>query len=405
VTLPAGCGVVFKLTPPAAGRTSWTQTVLHNFAGGTDGLLPVAGLVTDRAGNLYGTASAGGAGAGYCPGRSDGFAQIGCGVAYELIRPASGKSVWTEKVLFRFSGTNGAAPVGTLIMDAAGSLYGVTNGGGNPKQCPIGSSSAIDPGCGVVFKLKPPAPGKTVWTETVLHQFGAGTDGTHPYGGLVMDKAGNLYGTTSSGGGASAKCPANPTMGVPAGCGTAFKLSPPASAGGTWTETVIDRFRGQPHPAVPRGTLILGPDGSLYGTSFAGGAGNDPSAPTPGAGTVYKLSPVTGGSAWAELVLHSFGSDGVGPFAGVISDPAGNLYGTTYLSVGAAGAVFELSPPAAGGRAWSEKILYSFQPTQGMVPVGGLLRSKTGNLFGTTETGVPASGTNYSYGTVFKLSP
>lgn len=395
--IPAGCGLVYKLTPPSKGETAWTETVLHNFQGGTDGILPVSGLVADGAGNLYGVAGAGGGAADYCPGRANGASEVGCGVVFKLTRPALGKGAWTETVLFRFSGGNGAAPVGTLIIDKAGDLYGVTKEGGNAALC-AAVAPAVDPGCGVVFKLARPAAGKTAWTETVLHAFGIGADGRFPFAGLTMDAAGNLYGTTTAGGGSAAQCPADSTLGMPAGCGIAFKLSPPAKAGDAWTETVLHRFKGMPHPASPDGKLALGKDGSLYGTSFAGGSGfND-------AGTVFKLSPVAGQAGWAAQVLHNFGGsgDGIGPFAGPIFDSSGNLFGTTYLSVGGAGIVYELSPPAVGKTAWTEKVVYRFSTTQGIVPVSGLLLSKSGNFFGTTETGL-AKG--FTHGSVYKLTP
>ena len=231
---------------------------------------------------------------------------------------------WTETVLYNFgNGTDGYAPSGGLIRDAAGNLYGTTEFGGT-NHCFIGQ----DRGCGTVFELTPTAGGE--WTETVLHNFGSGTDGFTPVAGLIFDAAGNLYGTTGDGGNY--------------GYGTVFELTP--TNGGSWTETVLYSFNlqgsGGYGPGV--GPLVFDAAGSLYGTAFYGGA-------YPG-GTAFKLTPTVGGD-WTETVLYSFGNgtDGSGPFAaGLIFDAAGNLYGTTWYGGThqcgqyGCGTVFELTP-------------------------------------------------------------
>jgi uncharacterized repeat protein (TIGR03803 family) len=232
-----------------------------------------------------------------------------------------------------------------------------------------------------VFELTPTAGGG--WTEKVLHSFTLNTgDGVGPQAGLVIDAAGNLYGTTV-GGGAFDR-------------GSVFELTP--GAGGTWTETVLYSFGG----GVPQGSLILDAAGNLYGTTYVGGVyGNG--------GTVFELRPKAGGG-WTKKVLHSFnpnnGKDGHNPVAGLIFDTAGNLYGTTYgggAHCTGCGTVFELTRTAGGG--WKEKILHSFShnSNDGFDPVAGLILDAAGNLYGTTAYGGANSYTcDYSScGTVF----
>lgn len=325
----------------AAGKT----TILYSFAGGATGSVPLAGLVMDGSGNLYGTTQQGG--------------QHAHGTAFKL--STSG----TETVLHSFGdkGNDGQDPQAPLIIDSAGNLYGATLQGGAHDD-------------GAIFKVA------TDDTETVLYSFGSGrSDGQNPGAGLVMDSAGNLYGTTEIGGAY--------------GAGTVFELS---AAG---AETVLHSFLalglgsdGQ-NPQAP---LVMDGAGNLYGTTPNGGAGM--------AGTVFKLS-----ANGTSTVLYSFGStattDGRTPYAGVIVDSAGNLYGTT-ADGGATGSgpgdgvVYSLS--AAG----KEAILYSFGGTagDGVNPYAGLVRDSAGNLFGTTKAGgAYGSGGPRRGGTAFKLSP
>ena len=280
-------------------------------------------------------------------------------------------STWAtaeEKVLHNFNadGMDGENPYAGLIFDAAGNLYGMTGRGGTSRY-------------GTVFELTPAAGG--TWTEKVLWRFSAGTDGGYPYGDLILDGAGNLYGTTSVGG--------------TYGNGTVFELTP--AAGGTWTEKVLYSFN-YTDGAIPRAGLIFDGAGNLYGTTSGGG--------TSQYGTVFELTPAAGGT-WTEKVLWSFGSgtDGATPYAGLIFDPAGNLYGTTlqggtHGGTGRGGTVFELTP-AAGGT-WTEKVLWSFDSgTDGANPVADLIFDGAGNLYGTTSDG----GTYGYRGTVFELTP
>ncbi len=368
-----GRGMVFKLAPPAAGQTTWTETVLHRFRHGVD---PLAGLIFDAAGNLYGTVI-------------DGAAH-GYGAVFALTPPAAGRTAWTETVLHSFKDRDGADPQAGLIFDAAGNLYGTTAWGGH-------SRGLYTPGNGVVFELAPPAAGQTTWTHTVLHGFKNTFEkigGAFPEAGLIFDAAGDLYGTTVQGG-------TGPTGG--GGLGTVFELTPTTTGQTTWTETVLHRFTNS-DGAYPLAGLVFDAAGNLYGTTSTGG--------TEGHGTVFELTPpVAGQTAWTETVLHSFtATDGDNPQAGLIFDAAGNLYGTTYqggavaTGGGGRGVVFELTPNSTG-IAWGETVLYSFcvqnNPCpDGSGPVAGVIFDAAGNLYGTT-TGGGAD----DYGTVFELTP
>ena len=237
--------------------------------------------------------------------------------------------------------------------------------------------------------------------ETVLHSFGSGTDGQDPQAGLVMDSHGNLYGTTYFGG-IHGACQGGPT------CGTVFELSP--KEGGDYAETILHSFGGDMDGQNPAAGLIFDGVGNLYGTTPVGGIH--------GYGTVFELSP-NGSGGWTETVLHSFdynGSDGALPYANLVFDRFGNLYGTTYAggihascNYGAnagCGTVFELSPREGGG--WTETVLHSFNNNgqDGWYPDAGLLFDGAGNLYGTTVAGgIHHTCSSGGCGTVFELSP
>ncbi|PYT52595.1 MAG: hypothetical protein DMG43_11255, partial [Acidobacteria bacterium] len=277
----AAAFLVFVLTTGAATLAQAqapTFTVLYSFMGSPDGNGPyLAALILDKAGNLYGTTNAGGTGT--CSlGRIG--PSPGCGTVFKL------DTAGNETVLHSFTGSDGSGPAASLIMDTAGNLYGTTSSGGSASV-------------GTVFKID------TSGNQTVLHSF-AGSDGSGPDAGLIMDNAGNLYGTTSSGGSASV--------------GTVFKIDTSGN------ETVLYNFKGGTDGARPEAGLIMDQAGNLYGTTLAGGTGTC-SYLSSGCGTIFKLD--TSGN---ETVLHSFtGSpgDGANPFAALILDGAGNLYGTT----------------------------------------------------------------------------
>jgi uncharacterized repeat protein (TIGR03803 family) len=305
---------------PLLAQAPATEIVLHNFQNPPKGANPLSGLYRDSAGNLYGTTVYGGT--------------WGAGVVYKV--EVSGR----QTVLYDFTaGNDGGYPNGGVIPDGAGNLYGTAINYG------ITASGGI--AAGVVYKLD-----AETGQETVLYGFTGGADGAYPAAGVIRDAAGNLYGTTSSGGAANA--------------GVVYKLDP-----GTGQETVLHSFTGGADGGYPVGGVILDSAGNLFGTTPGGGA--------QGQGVVFKLD-----AAGHETVLHSFdGSDGDGPQSGVIRDPAGNLYGTTYFGGASdAGVVFKVD--AAG----QETVLYSFTGgADGGNPQGGVIRDAAGNLNGTTFHG------------------
>jgi uncharacterized repeat protein (TIGR03803 family) len=327
-----------------------TERVLHRFRGGKDGSAPSAGLIADKAGNLYGTTTNGGAGS--CQG--------GCGTVFELSPAAAGR--WTETVLYSFTGGNdGAIPQTGLTFDAAGNLYGTTIHGGTL-------------GDGTVFQLRAPATAGGVRTLNVLHSFVGPTEGEYPWGSLTFDRAGNLYGPTLFGG--------------RFGGGTIYQLAAPATAGGAWTLNVLHHFKGVTDGLDPVGTLIIDSKGALYGTTYGG--------------TVFKeVPPATGHTAWTLQVLHNFNSV-LGLSGGLLAGKNGVLYGATALGGSAnEGTVFKLTPPATHGGAWTATTLYEFTGgSDGEYPQNPLVADRAGNLYSATES----AGTS-GLGTIFKLTP
>lgn len=343
-----GGGTVFELSPSGSG---WTHTVLYNFTGGTDGGEPYKGVTLDSHGNLYGTAVTGGGGS--CEG--------GCGVAYKLTRSGSG---WSQSIVHTFTGgADGSGPGSPVAIDKQGNLYGTTPTGGSL-------------GFGVVYEAKPGANGS--WNLIVIHTFTGGLDGL---GGsasrLLLDAAGNLYGVNTVGG-------AN-------GFGNVFELSP--SAGG-WQLTTLYSFEDQPDGASPYGGLIFDKSGNLYGTTYYAGAHD--------LGTIYKLGHAQG--SWIESVLYSFrgGSDGDSPISTLVADAQGNLYGTT--SDGGSqqcgcGTIFKIAPGSGG--AWIESVVYRFSgaPKPGFA-YNGMVSDGRGNFYGATVHG----GTGND-GAIYKFTP
>ncbi len=298
-----GCGTVFKLTPVG---TRYTESLIYRFPRPDciRGATPYSGLILGNDGALYGTTFLGG------------FA--GEGNAFKLKLSRSG---YTERFTYNFDGLSGAQPFAGLTFGKHGALYGTTRSGGAMSKCGF-----YDNGCGVVFKFTP--MGRSYYTESVIHSFDE-SDGEQPFGGVVFDTKGALYGTTAEGG--SGVCSGF------TGCGVVFKLTPSRSG---YTERVLYNFAGYSHSdgQDPMGTLVFDKKGALYGTTYRGGT------PSCSCGTIFKLTP--SGSGYSESVLHSFtGSDGAEPRAGLTIDKKGDLYGTTSAGGNSGdGTVFELTP-------------------------------------------------------------
>ena len=299
-----------------------------------------------------------------------------------------------EQMLYQFQGgSDGNTPLARMIADKAGNLYGTTDLGGGSSNCPSG--------CGTIFQLSPPAA-SGAWTETVLYRFQGGNDGAYPMAPLLADRAGNLYGTTASGG--TGNCAPQGS----AGCGTVFELvRPPSVPGGDWTEHVLYSFQGVPSGrgigdlAGPNG-LVFGKSGSLYGLAYSGGHCQTDETGTYCYGGAYELTkPSAAGYAWAERVLYIFDGPTGGP-AGPIFDKSGNLYGTVVWGKYGFGEVFRLEPPNATRAAWTKVSVHDFQGPDGAFPKPGLVFDKHGNLFG-ASLGSPGYGS--PYGNVYELNP
>jgi uncharacterized repeat protein (TIGR03803 family) len=372
-------GVAFELN--AAGQ----ETVLHSFAGGGDGAKPMTGLALDPSGDLFGTTSLGGAAnvgvafrisaagqesvlhsfAPYSSGPPNsgvaldaagnmyGTESVGFGLVYKV------DTAGHYKVLYSFTGgADGFGPVGNLALDSAGNIYGVTIYGGL-RNCGEGAS------CGVVYKLDPQGH------ETVLYSFTDGADGALPYGGVVLDNAGNLYGATESGG---------PTCGPDRACGGVYKLD----AAGAFA--VLYNFTGPaPSAELLPGGLALDAAGNIYGSTHYGGAAN--------LGTVYELDP-----AGNFTLLHSFtgGADGIYPNSGLALDAAGNLYGASSGIESQAGTVYKVD------RSGNFSVLYTF-PCQSVCyySPSGVTLDAAGNLYGATSGIDDRKGGNI----VYRLDP
>ncbi|MGA9355161.1 MAG: choice-of-anchor tandem repeat GloVer-containing protein [Terriglobales bacterium] len=255
-----GYGTVFELSPSGS---SWNETVLYSFASGSDGDSPLAGLVFDPQGNLYGTTSQG--------------SNLGKGVVFELTPPTGDGAPWTENILFAFTGKSGAYPYAGLTIDSKGNLYGTTAIGG-ARNGPCNPTN----GCGVAFEMTPDGNGS--WDENVIYTFESGSDGGYPYAGLVLSN-GNLYGTTVQGGNTtSANC--SGTL----GCGVVFELTPPTGKG-SWPETVLYAFNGGADGGFPYAAPMLDSAGNIYGTtSYGGNTTASNCEAVAGCGVVFELT-------------------------------------------------------------------------------------------------------------------
>lgn len=412
-TVTLAMAMVFALTVALSQATQGqTYTVIHTFTGGADGASPQSGLTIDAAGNLYGTAIGGGGG--------------GYGAVFKLHHVNSG---WIFTPLYAFTGSNdGAEPSSRVIFGPGGSLYGTTTAGGGGPCSGINYS----PGCGTVFNLRPSATAcKTAlcpWVENVLYRFTGGSDGAYPLGDLTFDQAGSIYNTTYLGGsygfgvtyelmpsnggwaqsviysftgGADGATPAGGVIfdrsgnlygtssgGYTNGYGTVFQLTPSGSSG--WIYNVIYTFQNGSDGAYPSAGLILDGSGNLYGTTSINGPDNG--------GTVFELTPSHGG--WMFIGIHRFtGCDLICLTDSLVMDRAGNLYGTTF-GAGAYGFgnVFKLTPLNDN---WIYSSLHDFTGgSDGLSPEGGVALDANGNLYGTTTNGGA-----YNDGVVWEIRP
>jgi hypothetical protein len=305
-----GCGIVYELSPPTSQGGEWTETILHAFAPtGNDGCNPSGLLIFDQAGDLFGGTFNGGGGL------SNLFCSNGCGTTYKL-HLANGK--WTETILHRFTGegTDGQSPTGGLAFDKAGNLWGTTAFGGAGDSSSCGDPNGGVGTCGTVFELTPNAKG--TWTESTLYSFVDPSTGWNPFSGLVLDKAGDLVGTTENGGSALQ--------------GTVFAITP--TGNGKVTESLIHEFAGEADGTFPSTGLTVDAAGALYGVVAQGGgdAFKCKEDSGGGCGIVYKLTPESDGT-WTETILYTFlgGADGAGPADDRLAiDAKGDVFGSAF---------------------------------------------------------------------------
>lgn len=337
------CGTVFKLAPQAS--PPWAQTVLYNFTCYGDGKSPHGGVTFDRHSQLYGTTVAGGS--GYCTGDA-------CGVAYQL----TGQR---ESVIHDFgAGSDGFGPGGPVAFDSAGHAYGTTPDGGSYSQ-------------GIVYEL---SLSRRVWHEKILHAFTGGADGgVGSLGPLLLDKGGHVYGVTEEGGAHSA--------------GTVFELSQKSKK--SWKLTTLYAFKGTPDAGSPYGGLVADAAGDLFGTTYYGGASGD--------GTVFELVP-KGKTKYAERVLYSFkgGNDGSSSTSTLLLNASNELIGTTSAGGGTCdcGTIFEVN-----AKTGKESVLHAFgNGSDGQYPYYGLATDASGKLYGST-----VAGGALGQGAVFEFTP
>lgn len=349
----------------ASAASPFAEQLVYSFTGQNgDGLHPDAGLVADGTGTLYGTTGNGGTRYG--------------GTVFALAPSGAG---FAERTIYRFQGGgDGALPLASLILDSAGALYDTTAYGGG--LC--GGS-----GCGTAFKL---TPGPSGYKETVMHRFGAPGDGVTPVAALLGGPSRELYGTTSYGGAF--------------GDGIVYRLRPTVTG---YSEDVLYSFHGGSDGAYPRGALVAGASGALYGTTESGGSAACSGA---GCGTVFKLAPAGGG--YVESVIYRFGTahnDGSEPESSLLADASGNLFGTTvsggycYMDPHGCGTVFELTKR---GSIYAETILHRFRGrSDGRYPFGNVIANASGTLFGATAKGGGGrfGCESFDCGTVYELRP
>jgi hypothetical protein len=369
VTVDGGkyrAGTVYKLSPPALSGGEWKQTVLYSFTGKSDGGNPSGTVVLRASGKIFGTAQTGGS--------------QNLGVVFELTPPSAPGTPWTESVIHSFLGSSqdGGQPENGLVSDAQGRLFGTTYSGGRFQS-------------GTAFRLSAGPTG--AWTENVIYNFGADTDGGRPDpSGVVVGAAGVLYGSTQFGGN---------------GQGTVFGLNPP-SGGGVYTQSVLYAFSGIGGDGVqPSGSPVFDSTGAIYVATLQGGQY--------GAGSIIQfLPPSIKGGGWTENILYSIasgGSDGYFPIAGLALDNDGAINGVTEFGGDAicnCGTSFKLSPPASAGGAWSFSVLHVFRGgDDGASPIGRPVLSGT-TLYGSTLQGGTGNCSRFQMngcGTLFQITP
>jgi len=363
---------IFSLRPPTSPGGVWTETTLYNFTGGSDGLLPV-GLVVGNGGVLYGFTAEGGNQANTC---SD-----GCGTLFSVAPPSSPGDPWTKTTLFNFTGgSDGSLPDSLILHD--GILYGTASSGGNEE--------------GLIYSLTPPANPSAAWTQTVLYAFPFGGGGIPV--GIVMGADGVLYGTI--------------TNALSSNNGGVFSLTPPASAGGTWTYAPLYTFAGGSDASLPTILTIGGNSGGhpiLYGASRQGG--DVTASCSLGCGAIFTLAPpASPDGVWTEAVLYRFtgGDDGDLPNAGVTIGSGGVIYaaasegglGTATQRGTGYGSLISLTPPLAPGGAWTPTVLADFNFTNGARPQTSVVVGSGGTIYGNASNGGA-----FKLGTVYKLKP
>jgi uncharacterized repeat protein (TIGR03803 family) len=396
-----------KPKPSPSPSPSSSYQVLHVFSNAGDGQVPMAGVQANAAGQLFGSTEFGGA---------HGFGSI-----FMLQPPLSGTTTWTEKVIFSFAdGNDGGFPGSGLSINNNGQLLSSTLMGGTANH-------------GNIFRLSPPVPPSTTWTENVLLNFTGAPDGDGPLGDLLVQADGTVLGTTSAGGVSNAGAVfrfvpsptgtatqdkvlfsfdgslegSRPQVGVVTdgngnffgtteesgqfNNGVVFEITPSIAPGTAATETTIFQFN-LANGSQPVGSLFAF-GGSLYGVTFTGGAFNQ--------GVIFQLTPPSGGGMWIETILHSFsgGVDGGEPQSGLLPDGHGGFFGTASQGgTSGNGNFFHLTPPAQPGGTWTLTPLHQFAGgNDGAVPGGDLLEIN-GAIFGTTQGSTNA-------GTVYKIIP
>jgi uncharacterized repeat protein (TIGR03803 family) len=348
-----GGGVAYALTPPAS-TGSWSLQQLYQFDLYNEGASSMGRLLLAKDGTLYGTTY---------------ISTPGNGGIFSLNPPSVDHPAWAETTLHHFlAKTDGTNPRAGLITDSASNLYGMTAFGGSK-------------GYGAVYMLEPPRNGGTAWTRTIIHSFTSGIGGTGRDSELVMDRSGNLYGAAANG---------------TASAGLIFRLSPPPAGKTAWVFGVLHNFSYSSGPADPNGLAIDGND-RIFGTAIGGGKS--------GHGAIFSLNaPKPGSIKWTVSTLYAFkgGIDGAEPFGTLQRDPAGALYGVSRQGSKNRGTVFKLDPPALGTSFWTKTTLHVFLggKSDGDTPNDGLVIDNAGRVYGTTF-----AGGLFGVGTVFEIDP